>query len=394
MTFTGWRRVACAAALLGAAQAQAELPVETLTMAQLPPPDAYRLYLGDPAMNHLLDGRTHVIDGASMRYLGMVGTGFAGAVTTSRDGRSLYVATTYLSRLQRGTRTDVVEVYGTDDLVLRHEIEIPPKHAQSLPMRALLATTADDRFLLVQNATPATSVTVVDLANRRPATEIPTPGCYGVIPWPGQPRRFSTVCGDGTLASFDLDEQGQLAARGTPVPFFDADKDPVFMHYELVGDRLVLLSYAGQVHAIDLAGEQAKPQAPWPLADAAAVRQKWQPGGYQLFTIEPRTGRLFVGMHRGAREGSHKNPADEIWVVDLASRQRVSRLPGRTAVALAIARTEQPRLFVLSGADNRILSFDAAPTAQAGAKVLAPAAFKPRTASAPVGETPVYLGLR
>ena len=61
------------------------------------------------------------------------------------------------------------------------------------------------------------------------------------------------------------------------------------------------------------------------------------------------------------------------------------RMPGRTAVSMEIARTETPRLFLLSGADNRIVSFDVGgmrpPT-------------KPLARSEPMGETPVYLGLR
>lgn len=363
---------------------RAELPVEQLTMAELPAVDAYRIYLGDPAMGHLVDGRTHVIDGSSLRYLGMLGTGFAGMTALSRDARTIFVATTYHSRLQRGTRTDVVEVYDAETLNFRHEIEIAPKHVQGLPMRALMTTSADDRLLLVQNATPATSVSVVDLAARRAVAEIATPGCYGVIAWPSRPRRFSSVCGDGTLATFDLDEKGALASSRVAGPFFDPDADPVFMHYELQGDRLTFVSYHGRVHQIDLVEPTPRVLEPWSIVDAAARRQGWRPGGYQLFAIEPRSGRLFVGMHDKGAEGTHKNPAKEIWVVDLKKRSRVARLAGQAAVAMNIARTEAPRLFVLSGADNRILSFDLS-----GAKPPA----RPSARSEPFGETSIYLGL-
>ena len=387
MKTSDWCRLACAAALVCVASARAELPAETLTVASAPPPNGHRLYLADVATNHLLDARTHVVDGESMRYLGMLGTGYFPGFTPSRDGKSLYVATTYMSRLQRGTRTDVVEVYGAEDLALRHEIEIPAKRAQSVPIRGLLGITADDRFLLVQNATPATSVTVVDTVARRSVAEIPTPGCFGVIPWPNRARRFSTVCGDGTLASFDLDEKGALAARLAPEPFFDADKDPVFIHYELTSDRLTFVSYQGRVHVIDLTGDKPLVQAPWPMVDAAETDQNWRPGGFQLFTIEPRGNRLFVGMHRGGKEGSHKKLADEIWVFDLHSRERVARLPGHKALALNVERTDKPRLYLVSGVDSRIFAFDAGLT---GAD---PAAFKPLAVSEPVGEATLYFGL-
>jgi len=370
------------AALAGIAHAQ--LPVEQLSMEKLQPPDAYRIYLSDPALAHIVDGRTHIVDGTGMRYLGMLGTGFAGQTAVSRDQRSIYVATSYYSRLQRGTRTDVVEVYSAEDLALQHEIEIPPKHVQGLPMRAVITTTPDDRFLLVQNATPATSVTVVDLQAKKTTAEIPTPGCYGVIPWPARPRRFSSVCGDGTLASYDIDDKGAAAGNRVSAAFFDPDKDPVFMHYDLVGNTLRFVSYLGSLYAIDLSGDEPVAAKPVPLVDAASAKQGWRPGGYQLFAVEPRSARMFLAMHDKGVEGSHKSPAKEIWVIDLKTMKRVGRLPGETAVAMAVARTDKPRLFVLSGADNRILSYDIA-----GDKLPA----KPALRSEPFGDMPIYLGL-
>ncbi len=380
------RAVWClAAAWALASAAQAQLPNEQITMEKLPPIDANRIYLSDPTMPHLVDGRTHVVDGNTLRYSGMLGTGFAGLTGLSRDGKTLYVATTYHSRLQRGTRTDVVEVYRADDLVFQHEIEIPPKHVQGLAMRALIATSADDRFLLVQNATPATSVTVVDVQARRAAGEIATPGCYGVLPWPAQPHRFSSVCGDGTLATYSLDEKGASAASKSSEPFFNPDKDPVFMHYQWVDKQLLMVSYLGDVYTMTLDGEQPAFSKPWPMVDAAARRQGWRPGGYQLFAVDPKGERLYVGMHDKGTEGSHKTPAKEIWVFDLKTQKRLARIPGQAAVSMAIGRSDKPRLFVLSGADNRILSYDVA-----GARPPA----KPSARSEPVGETPVYLGMQ
>ncbi|MDE2371503.1 MAG: amine dehydrogenase [Burkholderiales bacterium] len=370
--------------LLACTAAHAELPVEQLTLEKLAPVDGYRLYVGDPTMNHLVDGRSHVVDGRNLHYLGMLGTGFAGQSTVSRDGHTIFVATTYYSRLQRGTRADVVEVYSADDLSFQYEIEIPTKRVQSLDMRALLATTGDDRLLLVQNATPATSVTVIDLAARKVAAEVPTPGCYGVIPWPAEARRFSSVCGDGTLATFDLDAAGAVASRAVSDKFFDPDQDPVFMHYEVVGKRLTFVSFHGAVHALDLGGAKPVPLPTWPLVDAADRKQGWRPGGYQLFAIEPRSERLYVGMHDHGSEGSHKSPAKEIWVFDLKTHKRIGRMPGQTAVSMNIARTESPRLFLLSGADNRLLAYDIGANA---------APSKPLLRSEPVGETPIYLGM-
>ncbi len=364
--------------------ARAELALEQLTTEKMAPANSSRLYLVDPAMGHIVDGRLHVIDGVQMRYLGMLGTGFAGTTVLSRDRKTVFVATTYHSRLQRGARTDLVEVYGSDDLVFQHEIDIPAKHVQGLQTRALLATSADDKFLLVQNATPATSVSIVDVSAKRFLGEIPTPGCYGVLPWPDQPRRFSSVCGDGKLASYDFDGNGALAASGMSQPFFDPDQDPVFMYYELLGTQLTLVSYHGQVHQIGLSGTQAEFSKPWSLLSASEAKRGWRPGGLQLFAIDPRTDRLYVGMHDHGAEGTHKNPAKEIWVYDLKTHRRVARMTGYSAVAMIISRTGEPRMYVLNGTDNRIVSLDLRATKP-------PA--KPLARSEPFGETPVFLEL-
>lgn len=361
------------------------LPIEDIGIQKLAPADGHRIFLVDPAMGHLVDGRTHIVDGRSMRFLSLLGTGFAGYTTLSRDGRYIYVSTTYHSRGQRGTRTDVVEIYRSDDLVFEQEIELPTRRAQGLQIRALTATTADDRFLLLQNATPAASISVVDTRSRRVTTEFENAGCWGVLAWPGDPRRLSSVCGDGRLATYELGEDGTLKSTKMSEPFFDPDTDPVFMHYEWVGDELTLLSFAGQVHTLRLSGGEVQALPRWSLVDAAARKKGWRPGGFQLFAIDPRRGMLYVAMHEGGGEGSHKTPASQIWVVDLKTQRRVATMPGTVALSMTISQGESPRLYLLNAADNRLHAFDLS-RSRAPAKAI--------KVSDPMGETPVYLVLQ
>jgi methylamine dehydrogenase heavy chain len=372
-----------AMAFLTATPGHAELPVETLTTEQLPANAEHRLYIGDPAMPHLLDGRLHVVDGTTMRYLGMIGTGFSGQSVVTPDGQHIVIATTYHSRGQRGTRSDVVEVYRTRDLAFDHEIEIPAKHVQGLAIRGALSTTEDSRFLLVQNATPATSISIVDLQARRFIAEVPNPGCYGVLPWNDGSRRFSSVCGDGTLSTFTLDAEGRAGPTSVSARFFDPDVDPIFMHHERMGDQLLFVSYHGQVVSVRLAGDAPSFAKPWPLVNAAEQKQGWRPGGYQLFTVDAGSGRLIVGMHAKGTEGSHKNPAQQLWVVDLKTQRRSARLPGHDAIAMTVTGKTSPRLVLLNGGNNTVWSFDL--TTPNGLT-------KPLKVSAPVGETPVLLG--
>lgn len=359
---------------------------ETATVAPMPAFGGPRLWLSDPAMGHLVDGRMHLVDGGRLDFVALLGSGYAGLVQLSRDGRHVYVATTYHSRLQRGTRTDVVEVYRASDLALLHEIEIPPKRTQGLQIKALTAVSADDRFLFVQNATPATSITVVDLQARRVTAEIENPGCWGALPWPANARRISTICGDGTTTTYDLDAAGALAATHAGPAFFDADRDPVFMHFEQHGERFFFVSFAGMVHAVRTGDTALVPDgAPWSLMTDAARKQGWRPGGFQLFAVDPNGRRLVVAMHEGGGEGSHKNPASQLWVYDLAQQRRLGRLPGHTALSMSFGPPAAPDLlYVLSAADNRIVRLDFA-----GAKL----PTQPRR-SDPIGETPVYLVLQ
>jgi methylamine dehydrogenase heavy chain len=255
---------------------------------------------------------------------------------------------------------------------------------QGMQIRALTADRPDDRFFFVQNATPATSVSIVDLAARKTVGEVETPGCWGILPWPKDARRFSTVCGDGTTTTYALDDAGRVASTTAGPAFFDPDTDPVFMHYEPLGDGFVLVSFRGMVHRLRT-GEQALEGdgKPWPVVDAAAAKAKWRPGGFQLFAVDPSGARMIIAMHDGGGEGSHKNPAKELWIVDLAKRQRVARVPGHTALSMSFGPSASgPALYVLSAADNRLLRYDFR-----NARIAAKPAFR----SEPVGETPVYL---
>lgn len=332
---------------------------ETLSIARMPEPTPQRLYVSDISINHIVDGRLHVIDGDTLKYLGMISTAYAGNATLSTDRRELYVATTYYSRLSRGERTDVVDIHDTQTLEHKGEIVIPARHAQALPYKGLARPSSDGRWLFVQNATPASSVTVVDLKARKFAAEIPTPGCWIVIPSQTDGRRFSTLCGDGTLQTIVLNDDGSPKSRARSARFFHPDEDPVFVQTDNIGDRHFFVSYKGQVYAADLSGDEPKVESPWPLATGAEARKGWRPGGYQLIAVHRKSGRLFVAVHAGGEEGSHKNPAQEIWVFDLEKKKRVTKLPGHNAIAIAVSQADQPKLFAIDGMNMGLAVYDA-----------------------------------
>lgn len=300
-----------------------------------------------------------MIDGDALKLDGMVATGFAGLPTLAPDRSELYVATTYYPRLSRGERTDVVDIYDPATLAWKAEVVIPPKHAQALPYKGVIRLSADGRLLFVQNATPASSVTVVDVKARKFLAEVPTPGCWIILPAASVPSRFSTLCGDGTLLTVTLDDEGKPKSQKRSEKFFDPDGDPLFVQAENIGDRYYFVSFKGQVHTANLGGEQASFEAPWPLVAGTDVRGGWRPGGYQPLALHEATGRVFVAMHAKGKDGSHKDPAKEIWAFDLATQKRVARAPGHNAVAIAVSRNAQPRLFAIDGLKMGLAVYDA-----------------------------------
>jgi len=324
-----------------------ELPAETLGVSTLEGQSPERIYVADIAISHISDGRIRVFDATRGKFLGMISTGYAGNFTLSSQADELYVATSYLSRGSRGERTDVLEVHDTQTLGFKYEVLLPPRRAQALNYRGLVRTTGNGRFVLIQNATPATSITVVDVQARKVAGEIQTPGCWGTLP-AAQGARFSMLCGDGKLATISLDDQGQVVTRQVSEKFFDADLDAWFHHAEQVGSRYWFVSFNGQLTEVDVSGEVARKVQQRTLVNAAERKAGWRPGGYQNFAVDPQGRWLVVGMHPRGAEGSHKSPAAQLWVIDLTTGRRVATHPGRGSVSLTFSRNGE-RLHALDG---------------------------------------------
>jgi methylamine dehydrogenase heavy chain len=339
----------------------ADDPNEQVTTKPLPPATPQRIYLGDFTINHVMDGRLNVIDGRSMKLLGIVATGFAGLPALSPDRKELYVATTYYTRLNHGDRVDVVDVYDLATLERKDEIAIPPKHAMALPYHGVIRTSFDGRWLFVQNATPSQSVSVVDLRARKFVAEIMTPGCWMVLPSQTFAPRFSALCGDGTVLTVTLNDDGTQQAMKRSARFFDPDADPLFVHAENIGDRYFFVSFKGRVYTADLGNELAQFEPVWSLVTPAEERAGWRPGGYQPLAVHEASGRLYVGMHPKGAEGSHKNPATSIWVFDVAERKRIGRAPGNNAIAIATSRDARPTLYAIDGVKMALVAYDTLP---------------------------------
>lgn len=343
-------------ALLGSVAAHAELPLDTVTVKQLPEAHPYRLYYTDVALPHLSDGKLVVIDGRTLKIEGMVSTGSFAQTAVSPDRSEIYVATTYYTKLNRGDRFEEILVYDAKTLELKAEIPYPARHSQSLPYLATLRTTADGRYILVQNVTPAVSVGVVDRQAGVMVAEVATPGCFGIYPAQSA-RRFSTLCGDGTMLTISLDDEGKPGAKEKSDVFFDPDGDALFVAPAQDGDLYYFASFLGNVVSVDVGGAAAKPVARWSMLTAADKKQGWRPSGFQPIALHVASGTLYAGLHSKGYEGSHKDPMQEIWVFDVNSKKRVSRNKTPAAFGLAVSKGDDSRLFAYNTEHSSIIVF-------------------------------------
>ena len=156
----------------------------------------------------------------------------------------IYVADTVWSRGVRGIRTDFITVYDNQTFEPVGEIVLPgTKRALITAMEGLMAFTDDQRMALIFNFTPASSVTVVDLVNRKPLGEIEIPGCS--LLYPSGARGFSTLCSSGTLLTIRLDANGAVASRSESKAFNPLDTDPPVHEFGALGRRALFSESAG-----------------------------------------------------------------------------------------------------------------------------------------------------
>jgi methylamine dehydrogenase heavy chain len=217
----------------------------------------------------------------------------------------------------------------------------------------------DGRFVLIQNVTPATSITVVDVKSGKVTGEVANPGCYGIYPSATAGARFATLCGDGTVRGYTLDKAGRKAEIKASAKVFDADKDALFVHAEPDGTSLLFVSFKGDIYRISVDGDVPTLVETIPMT--AGTEGDWRPGGYQPIAFDAKTGILYALMHKGGTEGSHKNPAEEIWAFDVKSKKILARSPSQLATSLTILPGDAPALFAVNPIDVSIIRYEIEP---------------------------------
>jgi methylamine dehydrogenase heavy chain len=315
---------------------------------------------------------SYIFDAADGEMKGLIShSGFSPAIVSLPSRKEAYVVESYYSRGVTGARADVLTVVNLADLSTKAEIEIPAK-AAALSFRHHIGLLGDERHVVVFNMTPAQSVSIVDVVERKFVGEIAIPGCAIIMPTGA--RGFLTICGDGTLQLIRLDERGAEAARLRTKPFFVVEQDPVFDRVVQTRDGWLLVSHEGLVREVSVEGDRIAVGEAWsmlsdedkPIADekggkskssGSATEESWRPGGFQPFTMHRGSSLLYSLMHKGKVDTQDQN-GTEIWVFDTERRRRVARLELPVEASNILSSQEPvPRLYVYDK-DSKLHIYD------------------------------------
>ncbi|MGO8858845.1 MAG: amine dehydrogenase large subunit [Steroidobacteraceae bacterium] len=352
--FFTWLAAGAGAGAAPAADFPAPLPPETIPKvetlpAHYPTTWSFLNYAGDRIELRNVGSDTREVKGQLQAH-------DSATLLVSDKRPEIYVADTVWSRGVRGTRTDFITIYDTKTLNPIGEIVLPgAKRALITAMEGLSAFTDEQRMALVFNFTPASSVTVVDLVKRQPLGEIGIPGCSLV--YPSGARGFSTLCASGTLLTIRLDANGAVASRSETKAFNPLDTDPLFTASATLGGVRYFPSLQGRIQPVDMKGDDVKVLPDWQLVPAADAAGHWRPSGWQLIASDDQK-LLYVVMQADAHEGTHKDPGNEVWIYNPATKTRVKRLRLiRPGSSIALTHDAVPLLLVQAG--ERLDVYDA-----------------------------------
>ncbi len=294
-----------------------------------------------------------VIDADSGEMLGMLSFGIgANAVEFDKAKGVMYVAENYYSRHTRGERTDVVTTYDIKTLSAQSEVVIPPKHSSGAAIRHYSGLTDDRRFMLVNNVTPAMSVSVVDTRNNEFVTEISTAGCGLIYPLTGY--KFLQLCGDGAAQVIVLGDDGKESERIRSDQFFDLDGDPLMEKSVRTDSGWIFSTFKGRVFRINH-------DDGWDITELFQLDDgtgSWRLGGVQPLALHGDTNTLLALMHQGG-EGTHKDPGTAIWMYDLSRNTLIHQMTlQNAATSIQVSQDDAPLLYAAMVGTGQIDIYD------------------------------------
>lgn len=337
-------------------QKATEIPVDQIPNALSLPavyPDSWVFVYATPQMNNGILGAYSIIDvvAETKEYKGLFQGAFWPSLIAPLVGSDLYVAQSFLERGSHGKRTDVLTV--TDKSHLSPVAEIPLSAGKRNFLAGnLMDITHDGKYILVLNFTPASSVMVVDLRKRQRVNEVPIPGCTSI--YPSGTRGFSSLCQDGSLATFALGDKGQVLHENHSAPFNDIDHDVLYMNPATTGGITYFVTEKGNVRAVEMAESEVKIYPTWPLMTPEQAADGWRTSDGVLVAADSN-GRLYVRVYRETGYDKQQKDNTEVWVFDVSLHKRVSRIPLKNGgSSIDITRGKRPYLVVVAGSDPSV----------------------------------------
>ena len=291
----------------------------------------------------------YVFDAADGEMLGTLSlTPWTPTVRRHAERGEIYAAETHYARRYDGARTDMLRIYAHGTLAPIAEIPVP--HKLAALHHHYLAILSGGRYVTVFNMTPAQSVSVVDVENRRFVGEISTPGC--ALTLPAGERGFLMMCGDGTLQWIGLDADGAEAARVRSAAFFSVDDDPLFDQPTQTADGWQFVSYAGLTMEAAVDDGQIVVGESWSVL--GDEDEGWRPGGGQPTAFHAGHDLLVVLMHEGGADTQDED-GTEAWVFHRQAERRIGRISfEEPAGSLLVVEGEEPLLLAGIGGSVQV----------------------------------------
>ena len=366
--------LAAASLLAAPCPASTIVATEASDVATLAPNPPHRFFTGGFRQQAFT-----IFDGDNGKMEGNIPSGYVPNLAIAPDNSQFYVSETYWNHGARGKREDLVSIYDAKTLNLVKEITLPGRALVSKKQNFDVSASGSRAYVYLMM--PVSSVVWVDLKKQQVGGTVEIPGCALVFPWGEQ--GFSSLCGDGSLASAVVPASGPAKITHTQ-PFFDAGNDPIFDNgfVDRATGKAIFVSYTGLVYEAKLSADTTV-NAPWSIQKAAGYAAAgtgvqelaWRPGGSEMAAYHKASGKLFVLMHPG-NYWTHKHGGTEVWVLDTKTHALVSRFPLRAVPSsglgddavpfysnIGVSQDAKPLLYLLNEEGNDVV-LDAATGAQ------------------------------
>lgn len=320
--------------------------------AKYPP---HWILVHDAAFFHMLEGRLIVIDAdaetEARQYKGMFNISFMGNIAQATTRPELYATEIFYTRGTRGKRSDVLTIFDKSNLKAIGEVVLPgDKSFRGMPERYAVTLIDDEKLLLVFNLNPATSVTVIDIVNRKILNEVSTPGCSLI--YPTGKRGFSSICSNGAILTTQLNAAGKVLSQKRVDPFFSVADAPIFERPAIIKGIAYFPDFLGEIHPVDLNGAVADPGKPWFIATVEERKSGWRPSGIGIIDTDS-AGNFYIIMQANGHEGSQGEGGQEVWVVNPKTKKRLRRIKLQTqGLSLCVTKDRDPLLVVTNANMN------------------------------------------